>query len=192
MRTRLQVKERCGQAHGFIPALNIRSLVTRGLHEPSVSDEAWNPLRENDQLQEAILIDVLFDLTTSTVGILFDIGNALQVRDGAVGLLVVRGTDGLNWDAERRENTYLVWTVLSSRPDVEEGAFKIRLGTFPDAELVVAGRSAEYYEFDVSGGEPVDDPARETVGQHPTWVRPTWTQNYTMHNFWFCSTETEG
>lgn len=176
---------------GTFPAMNsVRSLLARGLQGPSVSDDTWNPLREEDQLKEAVLIDVLFDITALTVGVLFDLGNALQLRDGAVGLLVVRGAYDLKWEAERLSDTFFVWTVLSSTPVIADGSFRMRMGSYPDAELTVAGRSAEFYEFDVSGGEAFDDPTRNVVGQHPEWVRPTWSQNYEMRNYWVRSAGT--
>jgi hypothetical protein len=132
---------------GTLPAIGtVRSLMTLGLTDRETSDETWNPLRLADQLQEAILIDVLFDITASTVGVLLDLNNALELREGAVGLLVVRGVDQLRWSTKEQSDIYFVWTVLSSAPTIQGGLFQMVLGPYPDAKLTVTGKSAEFYE----------------------------------------------
>jgi hypothetical protein len=61
------------------------------------SQPEMDPLTEDDALQEAQLLDVRFDALRSTVGLLFDLRMALQLREPNTGVLVVSGVRELSW-----------------------------------------------------------------------------------------------
>jgi hypothetical protein len=110
-----------------------------------------NPLVEDDALQEAQLIDVRFDALDVTVGLLFDLRGALQLREFNTGLLIARGVRELAWSGPARGAELTAWTVGSSRPWVEVGSVGVRLSMWPapGAQLNVAARSAEFVTGDV-------------------------------------------
>jgi hypothetical protein len=110
-----------------------------------------NPLVEDDALQEAQLIDMCFDALDMTVGLLFDLRGASQLRESNTGLLIARGVRELAWSGPDRGTELTAWTVGSSRPWVGAGSVGVRLSMWPapGAELTVAARSAVFVTGDV-------------------------------------------
>lgn len=121
------------------------------------SQPEMDPLTEDDALQEAQLLDVRFDALRSTVGLLFELRVALQLREANTGLLVVRGVRALSWTAASRMTPRTSWAVLSSRPEAREGLFTFGLATWPEARLALQGESAAFFAGDVRGLQRIPD-----------------------------------
>jgi hypothetical protein len=121
-----------------------------------------DPLTEDDSLTESQLIDVRFDTVTSTVGLLFDLRQAMQLRLASTGVLIVHDVEGMAWKLRLHEiekeafaktwrpRRYQAWNVMASelRPT---DLFNLKVVFEPGAELSVSGASAEFFMGDVPG-----------------------------------------
>ncbi len=116
-----------------------------------------DPLTEEDALQEAQLLDVRFDALRSTVGLLFELRLALQLRQANTGVLVARGVRELSWTAGPRSTTKTAWTVGGSIPRNENRLFGIELGVWPNAQLRLTAESASFFAGDVLGLDRIPD-----------------------------------
>jgi hypothetical protein len=110
-----------------------------------------DPLTEEDVLQEAQLLDVRFDTLRSTVGLLFELRTALQLREANTGVLIARGVRQLFWTAEPRSTSRTAWAVGGSIPRIEDRLFGLTLGMWPGAQLELRAESAAFFVGDVPG-----------------------------------------
>lgn len=110
-----------------------------------------NPLTDEDALQEAQLLDVRFDAVRSSVGLLFELRNALQIRTANTGVLVAQEVTRLSWSARPRPTVRTAWSIIDSSPKHEDQVFDLRLTMFPSAQLELAARNASFYIGDVQG-----------------------------------------
>lgn len=110
-----------------------------------------DPLAEQDALQEAQLVELLFDPVTRRLGLLFDLRQALQLRLANTGLMTFDAVEQLSWSAAQRATPRTAWTVVGSVPAVQGGSIKLELFFVPDAELHVLGRGAVFYVGQVAG-----------------------------------------
>jgi hypothetical protein len=110
-----------------------------------------DPLTEEGALQEAQLLDVRFDALRSTVGLLFELRLALQLREANTGVLVARGVRALSWTAGQRSTSRTAWAVGGSIPYNENRLFGLTLGMWPDAQLTLQAESAAFFAGDVPG-----------------------------------------
>lgn len=124
----------------------------RTLHSPEV-----NPLAEEHALQEAQVLDVRFDVVTAVVGVLFELRQALQLREASAGVLVVRGVREFAWSGPDRGTELTAWSVGSSVPSTKGRLFSLSLVMWPHpgAHLVLAGESAAFFVGDVPGLQDV-------------------------------------
>jgi hypothetical protein len=126
-------------------------------------------LSEADALQEAQLLDVRVCALTSTVGLLFDLRMALQLRTANTAVVVGRGVQDFSWSAEHRETARTAWNVAGSEPAGGD-LFSLSLAFFPRARLRLVSERAEFYVGEVAGLDPtppdygVDDEARIKAG----------------------------
>jgi hypothetical protein len=120
-----------------------------------------DPLTEDDALQEAQLLDVRFDALRSTVGLLFELRLALQLREGNTGVLVGRGLRELSWTAGSRSTHRTAWTVGGSLPRNESQLFGLQLGLWPNARLVLRAESASFFVGDVPGLDRIPNYAED-------------------------------
>lgn len=123
-----------------------------------------DPLTEDDALQEAQLLDVRFDALRSTVGLLFELRTALQLREANTGVLVARRVHELSWAAERLHYgdepppmNRMAWTVGGSIPRNENRLFGLTLGLWPGAQLTLKAESASFFAGDVPGLDRIPD-----------------------------------
>jgi hypothetical protein len=116
-----------------------------------------DPLTENGALQEAQLLDVRFDALRGTVGLLFELRLALQLREGNTGVLIARGVRQLSWAAEQRSTLRTAWTVGGSIPRNEDRLFSLELGLWPNAQLALVAESAAFFAGDVPGLDRIPD-----------------------------------
>jgi hypothetical protein len=138
-------------------------MVVEDLLEP---DERWrtyaslpemDPLTEADALQEAQLLDLRFDALRSTVGLLFELRVALQLREANTGVLVARGVRELSWTAEQHPTGRTAWVVLGSSPEAEERLFRLNLLMRPKGGLRLRAESAAFFAGDVAGLDQIPD-----------------------------------
>lgn len=118
-----------------------------------------DPLTEDDALQEAQLLDVRFDALRSTVGLLFELRTALQLREANTGLLVARGVRTLSWTSGPRSTERTAWTVGGSVTRAAGGLYGLELGLWPapGAELDLVAQSAAFFAGDVPGLDRIPD-----------------------------------
>lgn len=109
-----------------------------------------DPLTEQDALQEAQVLELMFDPTARRLGLLFDLRQALQLRLGNTGLMTFEGVDEFSWSATRRTTPLTAWTVVASVPEQRDGLVKIDLFFVPDGELQVLALGAAFYVGDVA------------------------------------------
>ena len=118
-----------------------------------------DPLTEDDALQEAQLLDVRFDALRSTVGLLFELRTALQLREANTGVLVARGVRELSWSTGGRSPApRFAWVVAGSTIGAAVQLFELRLaGLRPGAGLGLVAESAAFFAGDVPGLDRIPD-----------------------------------
>lgn len=118
-----------------------------------------DPLTERGALQEAQLLDVRVDALRSTVGLLFELRLALQLREANTGVLVARGVRELSWAAGPRSTEKTAWTVGGSIPRNADRLFGLELGMWPapGAQLKLVAESAAFFAGDVPGLDRIPD-----------------------------------
>lgn len=131
-------------------------------------------LSEAGALQEAQLLDVRVCALTSTVGLLFDLRTALQLRTANTAVVIGRGVQEFSWSAEHRKSARTAWNVTASEPERAD-PFSLWLSFFPRARLGLVSERAEFYVGDVPRLDPIppdygfDDEARIKLGL-ATWT----------------------
>lgn len=110
-----------------------------------------DPLAEADALQEAELLDVRIHALTSTVGLLFELRAALQLRGGSAAVLAAHGARELTWSAEPRPTSRTAWTVVGSEPTVDGPTIVLQLDLTPPSQLRLVAANAAFYVIDVPG-----------------------------------------
>ncbi len=118
-----------------------------------------DPLTEDGALQEAQLLDVRFDALRSTVGLLFELRMALQLREANTGVLVARGVRELSWSTGGRSPApRFAWVVAGSTVGTANRLFELRLtGLRPGAGLGLVAESAAFFAGDVPGLDRIPD-----------------------------------
>lgn len=106
-----------------------------------------DPLREQDSLQEAQVVEFRLDATSQIAGVIFDLRQALQLREANTGVLMARGLVDFRWISHRRDGALTAWSVESSRPRLEHGGVLLNLGMGPQpgASLLVQAERATFY-----------------------------------------------
>ncbi len=112
-----------------------------------------NPLTEEDALQEAQVLDIRVDALIGVVAILFELRQALQLREANTGVLVAHGVRELTWSRPSRDTALTAWSVGSSVPRGNEGLFQISLIMWPHpgARLSLTAESAAFFVGNVPG-----------------------------------------
>ncbi|MEV6117634.1 hypothetical protein AB0L59_35445 [Streptomyces sp. NPDC052109] len=135
---------------------------------------APDPLREADALQEAQLLDSRVCQLTSTAALLFELRTSLQFDTGNAALLVVRGLSSFGWKSSVVQVPLAALTVVSSLPDRAADSFRARFEFFPDAQLDVAGKQAEFYVLEVDGIGDVPPDYTELSQERIERELPSW------------------
>jgi hypothetical protein len=129
-----------------------------------------DPLTESDALQEAQVLDVRFDVLAGVVGVLFELRQALQLREASTGVLVAQGVRELNWSGPDRDTPLTAWSVGSSVPRTDGRLFGLSLILWPHpgARLSLMAESAAFFVGNVPSltEDPVDysDHDRASIG----------------------------
>lgn len=149
--------------------MKIDDLLLANLADRShVSLPEMDPLTEEDALQEAQVLDVRFDALAGVVGIIFELRQALQLREANTGVLVAQGARALTWEGHAGDTTLTAWSVGSSVPCVRDGVFELSLVLWPHpgARLALTAESAAFFIGDVPGlsEAPLDYCGRDRTG----------------------------
>jgi hypothetical protein len=126
--------------------MTIEDLLRDTLAGAELAMPAMDPLREADALQEAQLLDMRIAAATSTVGLLFEMRTALQLREGNAAVLVGYQARALDWSVAPRQGM-TAWTVVGSQPS-NEG---LTLDFYPAARLRLAAERAAFFIVNVHG-----------------------------------------
>lgn len=112
-----------------------------------------DPLTDDDALQEAQVLDVRCDPLSGVVGILFELRQALQLREANTGVLVAGGVRELHWEASARDTTLTAWSVGSSVPRTKGSLFHLSMTLWPapGALLSLVAESAAFFVGHVPG-----------------------------------------
>lgn len=112
-----------------------------------------DPLTEEDALQETQVLDVRFDALAGVAGILFELRQALQLREANTGVLVAQGVRELAWSGPSRATPLTAWSVGSSTPQVKGQLLGLSLIMWPHpgAQLSLTAESAAFFVGDVPG-----------------------------------------
>ncbi|QTX04089.1 hypothetical protein [Agromyces archimandritae] len=135
-------------------------LLRDGSHDEYASTLEMNPLTDRDALLEAQILDIRLDALTRMVGVIFDLRQALQLRQGNTGLLVGRGVRAAAWTGSARDTALTAWTVGGSVPKVRNRGFTLDLAMWPapGARLELTAESAAFFTGDAPGlGEAPPD-----------------------------------
>jgi hypothetical protein len=117
-----------------------------------------DPLTENDALQEAQLLDVRIDALRSTVGLLFELRVALQLREANTGVLVAHGVRKISWSVSPRSTVRTAWNIVASTPLCADRLFSLNLELWPEGRLELSAEKAGFFVGDVAGiGEAPPD-----------------------------------
>jgi hypothetical protein len=117
-----------------------------------------DPLTEDDALQEAQLLDVRIDALRTTVGLLFELRVATQLREANTGVLVAHGLRKISWSVSPRPTARTAWNVIASTPRCADRLFGLSLGFWPEGRLELSAERAAFFVGDVAsiGAAPPD------------------------------------
>lgn len=121
------------------------------------SQPEMDPLTEDDALVDAQVLDLRLDALCGRVAVLFELRLALELREGNTGLLIADGVTAVGWDAAPRDTARTAWNVVGSVVRSTSGLLEMRLGTLPQAELLVRAKGAAFYSGDVPGLAEIPD-----------------------------------
>jgi hypothetical protein len=121
----------------------------RRLRWPTPECDAFSDV---DALTEASLLDVRMDLINSTVGLMFDCRGALQIRQGNVAVVVIRGVSSCEWASVPRDGRS--WrAVMAWQPQVSMTSLTVAASVEPAGRLRVVGTAGEFYVGSTPGGD---------------------------------------
>ena len=134
--------------------MKLSDLLDVAMPQPSLLNEPpMNPLVEADALREAQVLDILISAAAGAAGVIFELRQALQLREANTGVLIVRGLRECSWSAASAvAGEMRAWGIESSTPQALPGSFRISLSMWPSpgATLTIASSSAEFYLVDIA------------------------------------------
>ncbi len=163
---------------------NFESLTNRRTEKPFLPairpDE--DPLRVEDALQEAQILDVRCECVTQTVGILLEMRMAFAGGANLAALIVGRGVRDFGWECTKTNtgdgsSFGHAWTIGDTIVTRDGTLLKLRIVGISNAQLRVSAHDFEYYLAEVPGldsappdyGEGPDEVVRTNL---PDWKRP--------------------
>jgi hypothetical protein len=133
------------------------------------------------------LLDVRVAVATSTVGVLFEMRTALQLREGNAAMLVGHQVRTVDWSAEPVPGM-TAWTVVGSQPTLGSrptsetpmsalSAPGLTLDFYPDARLKLVSECVAFYVIVMPGIGPappdhVSNSAAAVQAGLPCWGSP--------------------
>ncbi|CAG6392282.1 hypothetical protein NMG29_25625 [Streptomyces cocklensis] len=121
-------------------------------YRPAPEAVGWDPLKEDDALEDTQLLDSRVCPTANRAALLFDMRTASYYPTGNAALLVVRGLRSFSWSGAPQSRKLMAFSVTSSRPsEAAGGGLRLELEFFPDGKFSVEGEHADFYLLDVHG-----------------------------------------
>lgn len=111
---------------------------------PKVQRPVVDPLSEADSLQEAVLLDIFHDVTSSTMALLFDLRTSLYFEKENTGILVLRKASNIVFTTVNVPIPH-VWNVSGSRISIKSNSIYLRLTDMSGGMLDVEAESAEFF-----------------------------------------------
>lgn len=112
-----------------------------------------DPLTDEDALQGAQVLDIRFDAMACVAGILFELRQALQLREANTGVLIAHGVHEIAWSGPNRDTALTAWSVGSSFPQAKGVLFGLNLVMWPHpgAQLSLTAERAAFFVGNVPG-----------------------------------------
>lgn len=133
-------------------------------------------LTEEGALQEADLIGMSLDVGSASLGLLFDLRTALQLRTGNAAVIIARGLTRFEWANcyKTEPGAFHSFSVISSKPEALDGLLHLMIDLVPDAGLTISAPEAEFFVGDVPDITEVSpnllgDSLEEIRRQMPSW-----------------------
>jgi hypothetical protein len=159
----------------------IENLFTSQDYQQAPEPIGWDPLKEQDALDDVQLLDCRVCPTANRAALLFEMRSALHYPTGNAALLVVRGLRSFHWNGAPQEHKLMAFTVTSSRPSgITGGGWQLDLEFFPDGKNSVSGDRADFYLLDVHG---IPEGPPNYLGSDLDGVRhelPSWNSDCTV------------
>jgi hypothetical protein len=127
-----------------------RLLVSGYKHEGLLGTPEMDPLTEQGALQDAQLVEVLFDAVSRRLGWLLDLRMAFQLRMANTGLIIFEQVEGFGWAGKNTSAARVAWPVDDSIPNADEGQSTLKLLFYHDGETQVRAAGASFYTGDVA------------------------------------------
>lgn len=108
-----------------------------------------DPLTEQGALQDAQLVEVMFDAPTRKLGWLFDLRTAFQLRMANTGLLICEYVEEMTWSGKRQPLPRVAWPVDDSIPASSDGRLKIRILFYEEGQAEVIAHGASFYTGEI-------------------------------------------
>jgi hypothetical protein len=127
------------------------------LHEQSAnpgatSDTAveFDPLSEDDSLQEAQVLDIRFEVAAGVAWLLLDCRGALHIDEGNTAVLAAQSIRHLEWLGSGHSSWY-AHTILGSRSRVDDPTWSLELELDPRSRLLLLAERGQLFVGDVPG-----------------------------------------
>lgn len=141
----------------------------------------WDPLREQDALHDAQLLDCRVCPTADRAALLFDMRTASYYPAGNSALLVISGLHSFHWSGAPQQQKLMAFSVMSSRVcGVADDGWRLDLEFFPDGAHSVSGDRANFYLLEAHG---IPDAPPDYTGRDLDQVRhelPWWNSECTV------------
>jgi hypothetical protein len=108
-----------------------------------------DPFTEADALQETQVLDLRFDALRSSIGCIFELRSALQLRAANTGVLVAQKVHTFAWTSDSRSTDATAWTVITSTPRLENRLVQLDLEIIPEASLRIVAEVMAFYVVEV-------------------------------------------
>jgi hypothetical protein len=128
-----------------------------GLPRPVV-----DPLSESDSLQEALLLDIFHNVTSSATALLFDLRTSLYFEKENTGILVLRKVSNIVFTTVNVPHPH-VWSVSGSKIRIKNNSIHVRLTDMSGGMLDIEAESVEFFSGIVNS---IGDVAAEIEDQN--------------------------
>jgi hypothetical protein len=113
-------------------------LVAGHEHEGLLGTPEMDPLTEQGALQDAQLVEVMFDAVSRRLGWLLDLRMAFQLRMANTGLVVFEQVEGFGWVGKNTSVARVAWPVDDSIPNARESSSRCAAPGRPETLLLSA------------------------------------------------------
>ncbi|WP_370614484.1 hypothetical protein [Mumia sp. Pv 4-285] len=141
-----------------------------------------DPLVDADAMEEAQLLDVRIDALRRTVGLLFELRVAMNLRHSDVAVVIAHGVRDFAFEPHRWYPKLTAWSVGIWTPSASNEYFNLEFGMDPDADCRLVADRACFYGVEVPG-LPANPPDYTTYDDD--LIRsglPSWQSQFTLVN----------